>query len=266
VSNRWTEQGTETEEGTTRGQRRPGNVAEEQRSGSSGKGSRPAPQTGSGPSSRTGPGQNELVWENRLQQMQHDAEQNLADGAVTAGYKADLHEIIALLKRAQASEWASFLQYWHHYFMASDIHSKEVQDVFKDHAKDEFEHARMFGDRIQQLGGVPCDSPEEIQRLTPTPVEYDHDLRSMMEADLIGERQAIDFYDEIIRTCGFDDNVTRRTFEHVLAEEAEHANDWATLMFAYDGTTGRQIESLSDELKQLAKSQGPERGQVRRTA
>jgi bacterioferritin len=198
--------------------------------------------------------------------MQRDAEQNLADGAVTAGYKADPREIIALLKRAQASEWTSFLQYWHHYFMASDIHSKEVQDVFKEHAEDELEHARRFGERIQQLGGVPCSSPEEIQRLTPTPVEYDHDLGSMMEADLVGERQTIDFYDEIIRTCGFDDNVTRRIFEDVVDEEAGHADDWATLLFAFDGTTGRQIESISDQLKQFAKSSGAERGQARRTA
>lgn len=207
----------------------------------------------------------ELIWEKRLQKQRKDAEQNLPDGALTAGYKADPRQIVALLVRAQASEWSSFLQYWHHYFMASDIHSSEVKSVFKEHAEDEYEHARLFGERIQQLGGVPCDSPEEIARQTPVPTEYNHDLRSMMEADLIGERATIDFYDEIIRTCGFDDNVTRAIFEHVIQEEANHADDFATLLFAYDGSTGKQIESIHDELVNLAKAIGQPQ-KVRRTA
>ena len=89
----------------------------------------------------------------------------------------------------------------------------------------------------------------------------------MMEADLVDERETIDFYDEIIRTCGFDDNVTRQMMEHLIEEEAQHADDWATLLYAYDGSTGKQIESIHDELVQLAKSsvQGGQ-GRMRRTA
>src|SRR5579883_2541810 len=97
--------------------------------------------------------QGELIWQNRIQKQMRDAEQNEPDGALTAGYKADPREIVALLTRAQASEWSSFLQYWHHYFMASDIHSAELRDIFKEHAEDEYAHARLFGERIQQLGG-----------------------------------------------------------------------------------------------------------------
>jgi bacterioferritin len=214
----------------------------------------PAGRTSGQQNAAAQPETSDLIWQDRLQKMLQDAEQNLAEGALTEGYKADQQQIIALLRRAQAGEWASFLQYWHHYFMASDIHSAEIKDAFKDHAKDEYEHARMFGERIQQLGGVPCDSPEEIHRLTPTPTEYNHDLRSMMEADLIGERQTIDFYDEAIRTCGFDDNVTRRLFEHAAKEEAEHADEWATLLFQIDASTGKTIESMHDELMQIAKT------------
>ncbi|HEX5415304.1 MAG TPA: ferritin-like domain-containing protein [Chloroflexota bacterium] len=199
-------------------------------------------------------GKNEPIWQDRLQKMMQNAEQDLDRGALTAGYKANPDEIIALLKRAQAGEWSSFLQYWHHYFMASDLHSAEIKEHFKKHAKDELEHATMFGQRIQQLGGVPCDKPEEIAHLTTAPTEYNHDLRSMIEADLVGERQTIDFYDEIIRVCGFDDNVTRRLFEHALKEEAEHADDWATLLFAVDASTGQTTDSLHEELIQLARA------------
>jgi bacterioferritin len=150
--------------------------------------------------------------------------------------------------------------------MASDIASAEVKHYFKHHAKEEYEHALKFAERVQQLGGVPCNRPEDIARLTPTPTEYNHDLRSMIEADLIGERQTIDFYDEIIRSCGFDDNVTRRIVEGINVEEAEHADDWATLLYAYDGSTGKQIESEYDRLEELAKSVGQRQPQIRRTA
>ncbi len=210
--------------------------------------------------------QGELIWQNRIQKQMRDAEQNEPDGALTAGYKADPREIVALLTRAQASEWSSFLQYWHHYFMASDIHSAELRDIFKEHAEDEYEHARLFGERIQQLGGVPCDKPEDIARLSPMPTEYNHDLRSMMEADLVGERATIDFYDEIIRTCGFDDNVTRKIFEDVVEEEAHHSDDFATLLFAYDGSTGKQIESIHEEIESLAKGAGQQPRMTRRAS
>jgi bacterioferritin len=217
--------------------------------------------------SRTSRSGGELIWQNRIQRQLQDAEKNLADGALTAGYKANPEEIVALLTRAMAGEWASFLQYWHHYFMASDIVSAEVRHLFKRHANDEYDHARKFGERIQQLGGVPCDRPEDIARLTPTPTEYNHDLRNMIEADLIGERQTIDFYDEIIRTCGMDDNVTRRIVEHIATEEANHADDWATLLFAFDGSTGKQIESDHDRLQAMTKNNGGQRSsQARRTA
>jgi bacterioferritin len=219
-----------------------------------------------GSGSQNNPGDNGLIWQDRFSTWGKDAETRPEQGAVTENYKANREQIVALLKRAQASEWSSFLQYWHHYFMASDIHAREVQSVFKEHAEDEFEHARRFGERIQQLNGVPCDSPDEIQRLSPTPTEYNHDLRSMMLADLIGERETLDFYDECIRTCGFDDNVTRAIFEHVIREEAEHANDFATLLYAFDGTNGQQIQSIHDELVQLARGSSNRPQQQTRSA
>lgn len=267
MSQEWHESSATETGASSRRQRWSGEGAEGQRVGVRTRG-QAATGASQSATTRAGRGAGEPVWQNRLQQMMRDAEQNLADGSLTTGYKADPKEIIALLKRAQAGEWTSFLQYWHHYFMASDIHSKEVQEVFEEHAQDEYDHARKIGDRIQQLGGVPCDNPEEILRLTPMPFEANHDMHSMLEADLIGERQTIDFYDEIIRTCGFDDNVTRLMFEGINAEEAEHANDFATLLFAFDGSTGQQIESVYDELQQLAKTtaQAPGQGQMRQTA
>ncbi|HVC33956.1 MAG TPA: ferritin-like domain-containing protein, partial [Chloroflexota bacterium] len=154
MSQQW--QGAESPEQGSPSQNRQGRGVEQGQGGSSSMQGSSRSWQSSGGSSASGRQQSELIWQNRLQKQLHEAEQNLADGALTAGYKADPREIVALLNRALASEWAAFLQYWHHYFMASDIHSAEVKGVFKEHAEDEYEHARLFGERVQQLGGVPC--------------------------------------------------------------------------------------------------------------
>ncbi len=133
---------------------------------------------------------NHLVWNERLGEIAQQSRQNLTEGAVTGTYKANREEMIAILNRAIASEWVAFLQYWHHYFMATDIHSAEIANIFKEHAMEELEHAEAIGTRIQLLGGVPVDKPADIDQQSPVHVEYGHDLRNMMEEDLIAERAA----------------------------------------------------------------------------
>ena len=182
-------------------------------------------------------------WPSRVKQIRQQAEQNLADGAVTPAYKANREQIIDLLNRALTAEWTSFLQYWHHYTMASDLHSSEIADVWKEHAEEEYQHAQRLNARINELGGVPANSPNEIAQLSPISFEKGHDLRNMLEADLIAERQAIQLYNDIVRTCGFDDNETRAIFEDVLLVENEHANELASFLYQYDASTGQQIDT-----------------------
>jgi bacterioferritin len=203
-------------------------------------------------------------WAERLQQMDERAQQNLEEGALTDGYKADKEEVIDLLNRALAGEWASFLQYWHHYGMASDIHSAEVRDEWKEHAEDEYKHALMFMERIKQLGGVPANDPKQIDELNPSPFTAGHDLRSMIEADLVGERATIDFYSEAIRTCGFDDSATRVLFEEALSDECHHADELADFLFQYDASTGEQIPTVHEKVLELGHSGGQRPGESAR--
>ncbi len=188
------------------------------------------------------------AWTDRLQAIDDRAQQDLEEGAVTAGYRADREEVIDLLNRALAGEWASFLQYWHHYTMASDIHSAEIREQWKEHAEDEYEHARQFMERIKQLGGVPANDPSQIVDLNPSPFTAGHDLRSMIEADLVGERAAIEFYNDVVRLCGFDDNETRTIFEEILLEENHHADELADFLFQYDASTGEQITTVHQKV------------------
>ena len=186
-------------------------------------------------------------WSRRIQDMNRRASQGMEDGAVNAAYKADREQVIQLLNRALASEWKAFLQYYHHYFMATDIHSAEIKDYFKESAAQELHHIEEIGGRIQLLGRRAFHKPREIDALWPADVEYGHDLRNMLEVDLISERTTVEFYSEIVRISAFDDIVTRVLFEEILREEQDHANDLADLLYAMDPSTNQLIPSLHDK-------------------
>ncbi|MCL4369778.1 MAG: hypothetical protein M1380_02570, partial [Chloroflexi bacterium] len=75
------------------------------------------------------------IWDDRLRDMANKSRQKLEEGLVTEAYKANRDEVIQLLNRALASEWIAFMQYWHHYFMATDLHSPEIREIFKEQAE-----------------------------------------------------------------------------------------------------------------------------------
>ncbi|MGE5620007.1 MAG: ferritin-like domain-containing protein [Sphingomonadaceae bacterium] len=192
------------------------------------------------------------IWEDRLRDIASKGRQNLEEGMVTESYKANKDQVIQILNRALASEWIAFMQYWHHYFMATDIHSPEIREMFKDAAGEELHHIEEIGERVQALGGVPVDKPEDITQQWIKSVDYGHDLRSMLEIDLADERATVAFYSEIVRFCGFDDIVTRSMFEEILREEEEHANTLADILYAYDSSTNRRTSSLHQQVAEEA--------------
>jgi bacterioferritin len=78
-------------------------------------------------------------------------------------------------------------------------------------------------------------------------------MASQLRDDLVFERATIGLYDEIIRTCSFNDSVTRRLFESLLADENEHAEELSSFLFELDASTGQQIESTEKtEMKRRA--------------
>lgn len=191
-------------------------------------------------------------WQKQVSGFNSKARQDMEEGAVTESYKADREEVVRLLNLALASEWTAFMQYWHHYVMATDIHSAEIKDFFKESAGQELHHLDEIGTRIQLLGGVPVAKPAEVPNLWPNTVEYGHDLISMLKADLVAERTTVAFYSEIVRFCDNDDITSRVMFEEILREEEEHANDLADLIYAHDASTNQPMESVHEEAVEQA--------------
>jgi len=158
------------------------------------------------------------------------ARDHIAEGAVTAGYRADRETVLKLLNDALATEIVCTLRYRRHYFMAKGIESRSIADEFLQHSNEEQQHADQIAERIVQLGGEPNFSPDGL--LSRSHAEYveGRSLVDMIREDLIAERVAIDSYREIVQYLSDKDPTSRRVMETILAVEEEHADDMADLL------------------------------------
>lgn len=141
------------------------------------------------------------------------ARQDVEDGAVTEGYRADRETVLRLLNEALATEIVCVLRYKRHYFMAKGLNAEPAAAEFAEHAAEEQGHADRLAERIVQLGGAPNLSPEGL--LTRSHSEYveGSTLDEMIRENVVAERIAIDSYRQMIDYIGDKDPTTRRMLE-----------------------------------------------------
>ena len=165
-----------------------------------------------------------------LKKIRERARKQMADGAVTAGYKADRKQVISVLNQVLATELVCILRYKRHFYMAKGINSESVKSEFLQHANDEQQHADWIAERITQLGGAPDFNPAGLADRSHSEYAPGTTLESMIREDLVAERVAVESYSEIVRWLGNDDPTTRKMIEDILKMEEEHANDMADLL------------------------------------
>jgi bacterioferritin len=159
------------------------------------------------------------------------ARRSLDDGAVTPSYGPWRKDIIKLLNDSLATELVCVLRYKRHHYTASGLSSPKIAEEFMVHAIEETAHADRLAQRIVQLGGEPDFSPDSLLKRSHAAYDQSTDLKSMIKANLIAERVAIEAYSQIIALIGDKDSTTRRLLEDILSDEQEHADelkDWLT--------------------------------------
>jgi bacterioferritin len=158
------------------------------------------------------------------------AAKNVEDGAVTAGYQADRKLVIELLNGALATELVCVLRYKRHYYTATGLQNGPIKAEFLQHAVDEQGHADLLAERIVQLNGHPDFNPGSL--LDRSHAEYDEstDVQSMIKANLVAERVAIESYRQTIALIGETDPTTRQLLVTIMAVEEEHADDMRDLL------------------------------------
>ena len=158
------------------------------------------------------------------------AAKNYDDGAVTAGYQGDRKQVIAMLNAALATELVCVLRYERHYYTARGLQNGPIKAEFLQHAIEEQTHADLLAERIVQLNGQPDFNPAILAERSH--VEYDDtdDIQSMIKANLIAERVAIESYRQMIEQIGETDPTTRHMLVGIMAMEEEHADDMRDLL------------------------------------
>ena len=157
------------------------------------------------------------------------ARKSLDDGAVTPSYGPWRDDVVKLLNDALATELVCVLRYKRHYFTANGVESPAIADEFLVHANEESAHADLIAERIVQFGGEPDFAPTHLLDRSHASYDESTDLQSMVRANLIAERIAVESYRQMIALIGDKDPTTRRMLEGILADEEEHADelkDW----------------------------------------
>lgn len=185
-----------------------------------------------------------------IQKLRDRARQQIENGPVTPDYGLDRERAAAILNEALATELVCVLRYRFHYYMASGIHSSAVAQEFLEHANEEQTHADKLAERIKQLGGKPEMNPAVFPQQSHSEYREGSSLADMIRENLIAERIAIESYREMIRFFGDKDPTSRILMEEILANEEEHADEMADLLFAVGPQTGNEPRRLyfSDEV------------------
>lgn len=151
----------------------------------------------------------------------------------TVGYTADSDKIIKLLNEARAREIIAYLEYKFFEMIMQGRMLGPMQDMMKEHASQELEHAEKAGFRVNQLLGEPINALSDIEEVGKKfnyifkPIkDYTGMLKDLMEK----ERIAIEGYRNLVKLCAFDDPVTREFAEDALSEEEHHADEIYNLL------------------------------------
>jgi bacterioferritin len=155
---------------------------------------------------------------------------NLDDGPVTVGYQADREAVVQMLNDALATELVCVMRYKRHYYTVTGRGNGQAKAQFLEHANQEQEHADWLAERIVQLNGSPNFNPATLTARSHAEYDESEDVESMIRADLIAERVAIESYRQMIAAIGDKDPTTRELLIEIMAVEEEHADDMRDLL------------------------------------
>ena len=138
-------------------------------------------------------------------------------------------KVVKSLNAALSMELGAILQYLHHHWTGEGIESQTILPIFKQIGMDEMRHAGLIAERINFLEGDPTLAPAKIRKYG--------DLRKMMQDDLAGEYDAINYYKKVIKLCDeVGDSTSRLMMEQILSDEERHADIWETTLAKHRGT------------------------------
>lgn len=133
----------------------------------------------------------------------------------------DYSKVIDKLNDALRHEWTGVAQYAQMGFLISGVWREVYAEMFYDNAKESFGHAKLVGEKIAALGGVPT-----VER---KPVKLTNDLNEMLQNALEFETTAVKLYNEAL-VLAEGDRALVVFLEDILKEEQEGVDEFTLIL------------------------------------
>jgi len=129
--------------------------------------------------------------------------------------------LIDCLNEILKHEWTGVAQYSQASFIIEGVWREVYAAKFEGDAKESFEHAKLVGNKIVSLGGVPVANRNEIKQ--------SNDLHEVLEFSLAFETKAVGMYIKALELA--EPHRSLVVFlEDILVEEQEGVDEYSKLL------------------------------------
>ena len=141
--------------------------------------------------------------------------------------------IIDHLNECLKHEWTGVAQYAQASFIVEGVWREVYAKTFMENAEESFGHARLVGDKIVALGGVPAATRNEIKQT--------RDLQEILQNSLEFESKAVEMYNKALHMAEeAGDRPLVIFLENILEEEQEGVDEFTKLL-RNSGSAGSEV-------------------------
>jgi len=133
----------------------------------------------------------------------------------------DTQKVINKLNDILRHEWTGVAQYAQAGFVVSGLWREVFAGMFMENAEESFGHAKLVGDKISAMGGIPT-----VER---NPVQQSQDLKEILQFSLEFEAKAVQMYTEALELAD-DDRALVVFLEDILKEEQEGVEEFTKII------------------------------------
>lgn len=130
-------------------------------------------------------------------------------------------QVIAELNEILSLEYTAVLQYTYQSIVINGLQRLELLPLFQAEASESLGHAKLIGDKIVALGGIPTAEVHPINTTT--------DTRRMLENDLEMETRAANLYAQVLDHAE-DDTALRVMLENQVETETNSVEEFKRLL------------------------------------
>lgn len=148
----------------------------------------------------------------------------------------NLTEVINLMNDCLRHEWTGVAQYSQAGFVVQGIWREVYAEKFFKSAEESFGHAKLIGEKIVALGGVPVAERNAVKQSS--------DVQQLLEYALEFESKAVELYSKTLEACE-EDRPLVIFLENILLEEQEGVDDLTKIIREYRAiqTTSRAAQA-----------------------